>query len=192
MSVKGGNWNDCTLTAFDFGQSSSVSKMSIKTGHWPRRLNLPPFLHWRCHSQEMVGNGLGTGGTKELSHYSLLWLTSCAPLRRAEHPVKTGVVMGTWGFVVSPGQRMDVLGRSKVLRVLCPNWTRRQFLTWNKEHSHAAVAPMTALHRNLIMHRVATPEYETHQVTAEQRHCCPHQKGNICSELITANINPGH
>lgn len=31
-----------------------------------------------------------------------------------------------------------------------------------KESSHAAVTPMAALHQSLLMHGVATPEYETH------------------------------
>lgn len=42
------------------------------------------------------------------------------------------------------------------------------------------------------MHRAAPPEYETQQVTAEQKHHYPHQKGYICSALITANITHGH
>lgn len=95
----------------------------------------------------MVGNGLSTGGAKEHAHHPLLWLTSCAPLRRAEHPTKTGVDMGTGVFAVRLGQGTYVQGRNKVLRASCPNWTRRQFLTWNGESSHAAVAPMTAVHQ---------------------------------------------
>lgn len=131
-------------------------------------------------------------GQRALSLFTAVAYFMCSSYQREEQPTKTGVGTATEVFAVPLGQRTHVQGRKKVLRALCPNWTMRQFLTWNKGSSHAAVASWLHYTNSLHMHRVVTPEYETHQVIAEQRHHCPHQKGItvpiIFSVLITANI----
>lgn len=123
-------------------------------------------------------------GQRALPLFTAVAYFMCSSWWRAEHPTKTGVDMGA-EFAVPLGQRTHMLG--KETKPWEPHVQTEQGDNSDLKQGkfpccccfHDCATPTASTCR------VGTPEYETHQVIAEQRHHCPHQKGYICSVLIS-------